>query len=285
MPENPEQLIQPIQIKGVSDYHVHCEYSIDAEGTIAEYCEAALKRDLAEICFTTHYDFDPNSNGRVNFIRIKGEKKPTTIDNLAAYVDEVNQMAEIYYLKGLSVKLGVEIGWHRGCEEEVEKLCDRYHFDYVLCGIHDIDSKCFCCHSTFEDCFDGMSMEDMVGKYFELTNDAVNSNLFHTIAHLGYYIKYGKQYYGDKILTAHEPFIHDTFKNLKKNDISLEINTAAVRHGIGDYYPFMSLINKAKKVGVKVIHLGSDAHKPEQIGYDFEMADSLVPSNITGCEG
>ena len=141
MPDSYENIIEPIHIEGVTDYHCHCNYSIDAEGSIDEYCEAALRRNLAEICFTTHYDFNPESDGRANLIRINGEKMPPTIDNLAPYVDDVYRAAEIYYLKGISVKLGIEIGWHNGCEEEVQKLCDRYQFDYILCGIHEIARK------------------------------------------------------------------------------------------------------------------------------------------------
>ena len=50
------------------DFHAHCEYSIDAEGTIDQYAQAALKAGLSHICFTTHCDLDParlEHDGRV----------------------------------------------------------------------------------------------------------------------------------------------------------------------------------------------------------------------------
>lgn len=276
--------IEPIHIEGVKDYHMHCDYSFDASGTIEEYCESALRRNLAEICFTTHYDNNPNSDGRDRFIRIDGELQPTSIDRLGRYVDDVHAAAEKYYVKGISVKLGVEFGWYRGCEEEALKLKEKYNFDYMLCGIHEIDNISFCSKSDFEKCFADLSLEAMLKKYFMQVKEASDIKLFDTIAHFCYYYKYARKYYGDAIEKAYEPYLDSVFTTLVKNGTELEINTSGIRHGIERYYPNIDIINKAKKAGVKIIHLGSDAHHPTQVGYEFEVAASMVPDTITGCE-
>ena len=57
---------------GVSDFHCHCDFSVDAVGSVDDYCRAALKRGLAEICFTTHYDTNYAINYSDNYIRIDG---------------------------------------------------------------------------------------------------------------------------------------------------------------------------------------------------------------------
>ncbi|MBI5266295.1 MAG: PHP domain-containing protein, partial [candidate division Zixibacteria bacterium] len=114
MADTPE--ITPLSVDNVSDFHVHCDYSIDAVGTIEDYCRAALRRRLAEICFTTHFDANPRSADHANYVRVNGEKLPTTVENLAPYVDHVLRAADEYYPYGLSVKLGVEFGWYDGCE-------------------------------------------------------------------------------------------------------------------------------------------------------------------------
>jgi histidinol phosphatase-like PHP family hydrolase len=46
----------------------------------------------------------------------------------------------------------------------------------------------------------------------------------------------------------------------------------------------MEIINAARRAGVDVIHLGSDAHAPEQVGADFEEASMLVPQIAGGCD-
>jgi len=276
--------IQPLHLTGIVDYHCHCDYSIDAEGSVSDFCQAAVKRNLAEICFTTHYDTNPISDGNSNFINVKGKKVPATPENLKPYVDDVLQAANDFYFEGLSVKLGIEIGWYDGCEENIQKLLDRYPFDYVLCGIHELENICFCCRSSYEKCFERFTPEKAVEKYFQQVQNAARSELFDNIAHLAYYLKYGRQYYGDSLLSAHLPYIEDTFKVLVQHKAGIEINTSAIRHGLDHFYPTVEIINSAKKAGVEIMFLGSDAHKPEQVGFEFEMAASLVPDTDQSCQ-
>jgi histidinol-phosphatase (PHP family) len=271
-------------MEGVVDYHCHCDYSVDATGTIDQFCEAALQRNLAEICFTTHFDANPRTQGDIEYIRVKGQNLPTTVANLAPYVDDVRAAAENFYPRGLSVKLGSEIGWYRGCEETVAELKDRYNFDYILCGIHELDDICFCCQHSYERCFSRYSPHQVAEKYLAEVIAAAKTGLFDTIAHLAYYLRAGLDYYGEAIRNAHQPFLPDTFGALISSDTGLEINTSAFRHGLKNYYPPIEIINAARKAGVFVNDLGSDAHRPDQVGFDFEAAIALVPDMLRGCE-
>ncbi|MBK7141268.1 MAG: histidinol-phosphatase HisJ family protein [bacterium] len=276
--------IQPLHIDGLSDFHVHCDYSIDASGTIEEYCEAALERGLAEICFTTHYDSNPRSDGFANYIRIGGEKKPATPENLAPYVNDVMAAQEKFYPLGLSVKLGLEFGWYPHCEEKVTRIKEWYDFDHLMAGVHEIKDICFCAASTYEQCFANLSMEEAVADYFKQVCDAARSGLFNTVAHLDYYRKYGEQVYGPAIHRAHLPHMDAVFAALTEGRTAIEINTAARRKGLDSYFPSMELINSAKRAGVEITTLGSDAHAPTQVGYDFETAAHLIPQQIGGCD-
>jgi len=275
--------LRPLPMPGASDYHVHCDYSIDAEGTIEEYCEAALRRELSEICFTTHYDANPGSDGKDSQIRVNEKLLQVTPDNLRPYVDHVQQAAIQFYPKGLSVKLGVEIGWFPGCEESTSQLLERYPFDYVLCGVHELDNQCFCCRDKFRERFGDYTIDRIAAAYFEQTKAAIESGLFDCIAHLCYYVKYGAEYFGEQILTVHQPYLPSLFDTLIRHGVGLEVNTSGIRRGSGDYYPMVSVVNAARKAGVAVEKLGSDAHRPEEIGADFEAAAALVPDAIRGC--
>ncbi len=276
--------LEPIHFEGTMDYHVHCDYSIDAVGTIDEYCQAALARNIAEICFTTHYDCNPIGDCRGNFISILGEHKKISIENLKPYVEDVHKASEKFYQRGLSIKLGLEFGWFDNCQETAQKVKDAYNFDYFLCGIHEIENICFCCRSTYEKCFERYSLEQMIEKYFKTAVTASDSKLFDTIAHLEYYIKYAKNYYKDNLDNVYEPYLDELFNSLIASDTTLEINTAGYRHGVNQYYPNVKIINRAKKAGVYIQYLGSDAHRPQDIGFEFEIAAAFVPDRITGTE-
>lgn len=280
MPENYK--ITPLFVTGLADYHCHPDYSFDASGSIDEFCEAARVRNLAEICFTTHFDTNPDSIGdEDNVIVVKGKQLPASVDNMAAYVEDVHRAHDKYYPLGLSVKLGVEVGWYPGCEETVEALKARYDFDHVLCGIHELNNVCFCCRNRFEKCFGAFgSMEAMLEAYFREVAAAARTGLFDCIAHFDYYKKYGEKHYGPELLSGWEPFAAEIFSVLKESGTALEVNTAGLRKGNNDYYPAVRLVNAARKAGASVAFLGSDAHAPNEIGYDFDAASALVPPDI-----
>jgi len=143
------------------------------------------------------------------------------------------------------------MGWYDGCQDLVRQLKDRYNFDYVLCGIHELDNICFCCSNSYEKCFSRLTPEQVAEKYFSQVLAAARTGLFDTIAHLAYYLRAGLDYFGPDIRDAHRPFLPETFDALIASNTAIEINTSALRHGLNGYYPPMEIINAAKKAGVE----------------------------------
>jgi len=281
----PEPIeIERLHIQGLCDYHCHCDYSIDAEGSIEEYCVAAVKRGLSEICFTTHYDSNPVTPAEFNVIRVGGKSLPTSPENMEPYVEHVHKAAEEFYSQTLSVKLGVEVGWHEGVAEEVKRLKELYDFDYVLCGIHELDNICICSRHTYKDIFGRHPAAEIVEKYYAEMNKVIRTGLFDAMAHADYYMRFGRKFYGDGILSLHKPHMEDFFSALMETDTVLEVNTSASRQSVGDCYPQIQIINAARKAGVAVARLGSDAHRPEHVGHEFEAVAHFVPDLLRECE-
>lgn len=267
--------IEPLATPHLTDYHCHCDYSADARGTIDDYCRAAIRRGLSELCFTTHYDTRPDSDMIDCFVRVDGELHRGSPGVLARYVEDVHRAHEEFYPRGLMIKLGVEIGWWEGCEKSTAELLGTYDFDYVLCGIHELGDLNICSRRAPEK-FASLALDDFIRRYYAEAATAARTGLFSALAHLGYYRRYGLGFYGPAIDEAHEPYIGDLFDALKSTGTALEINTSAIRHGLDQYYPPVKIINAAKKAGVQVARLGSDAHAPEQVGLDFDAAAPLV---------
>ncbi len=274
--------IVPLHHAGMADYHCHCDYSFDAIGTIEEYCEAATKRHLAELCFTTHYDCDPLPDGSLkaeNHIRIDGQLRPISAERLGPYCQRVREAHDKFYAEGLSVRLGLEFGWFPGCEEEVVKLKERFDFDYLLCGVHNLDAV------PLEQCYLKFTLEEVAERYFRQAVDVASSGLFDTLAHADYYKRHGLMVYGEAVREAHKPYIEELFAALKTTDTCLEVNTAAMRHGHKEYYPSMDIVNSARSAGVLLKYVGSDAHRPEDVGFDFEAVEAVVPPYTVSNEG
>jgi histidinol-phosphatase (PHP family) len=244
----------------------------------------AIRLGLAEICFTTHWDTSPEGGTDDNVIRVDGKLLPTVPDNLARYVADVRQAHETYYPIGLTVRLGLEYGWYPGCEESIEALKSRYDFDHFLCGIHELDGHCFSCEKCYKKCFADMSVESLVDKYVAAIVEAAESKLFHCIAHLDYIRKYGEAHYGPRLNELLlEKLSEKAFPALATSGTAIEVNTSAIRRKFDDYFPTVKIINSARRAGVDVRFLGSDAHAPEQVGYDFDTAAALVSDWSQAC--
>lgn len=116
-------------------------------------------------------------------------------------------------------------------------------------------------------------MEKYVGEIVA----AASSGLFDCVAHLDYIRKYGHTHYGeelDRLLI--ERGLPPILEALQESGTMLEINTGALRRGFSDYFPSMKIINAAKRAGVGIPFLGSDAHAPNEVGHDFDAASALA---------
>lgn len=258
----------------LADYHVHPDFSFDAEGSIDEYCRAAVEKGISEICFTTHYDTNPILSEKARSIKLNGRLVLNSVENIKGYVDAVRAAREKYFLP--VVKCGIEIGYYPGCEEQISQLFSKYSFDYRLGAIHEVGDFDVCSKKHFERNHANVKIEDLADNYFALVRQAVETGLFDAIAHLDVYKKYGLQYYGDPLLTVHRGRVESVFEAMVRTETGLEINTSALRKGHKEYYPSMDLVNAARKKGVRIVAIGSDAHRPEELGYDFETAIAIA---------
>ncbi len=263
-------------VEMAADNHIHPNYSIDAKGTLEEFCESAVSKMILEICFTTHYDVDPRHIDKEGLIVINGTKEKISDEALQVYFDHIREVHQDFGLLGLMVRGGLEFGWFDGCEKEVERIRQKFPLEYTICGVHSIRDKCVCCNDSASNLFKELTLEQLADEYFEKLDNAAATGAFDCLAHLDVYRKYGLEYYGDEILTIHRGRIEKVFKTMIKNKVGYEINTSAIRHGLPEYYPTMEIVNLAREMGVMLRSCGSDAHSPEQLGLDFEVASSMA---------
>jgi len=268
----------------MADYHIHPDFSVDAVGSIDDYCRAALEKGLVEICFTTHYDANPTGSEGDRRMRVDGKIVPLSFDTVGRYVDTVNAVQGEYFAQGLEVRCGIEVGYYPGCEEHIRELFQKFPFHYKLAAIHEIEDICLCCQNQIETCFSRFPMEEMANQYFVLMEQAVESRLFDAVAHFDVYKKYGLQYYGEEILKVHRGRVEPVFAAMARAEVGLEINTSALRKGHVEYYPTMEIVNLARQAGVHIAAIGSDAHSPDEVGFDFEAAAGIAYELFPYCD-
>jgi histidinol-phosphatase (PHP family) len=61
------------------------------------------------------------------------------------------------------------------------------------------------------------------------------------------------------------------------SDIAVEVSTAGLRKPAGEIYPAPAFLSMCLEAG-RPVALSSDAHLPEQLGWEYERALSLLES-------
>ncbi|MEO0128991.1 MAG: histidinol-phosphatase [candidate division WOR-3 bacterium] len=245
------------------DYHIHTGHSIDADGSLRDYCEKALSLGLKEICFTNHCELDKERND--NLIRFNGEIKPIGNKSLLELQNEIFNLREHYRSKGLNIKFGIEVGFFDGVEERLKEVIKGLSLDYLLAGVHCLDHICIDSSRECNHYFEKHSAEVLLDKYFSTMKLLLSSKLFDAVAHFDVYKKYGLNFYGEKIKKFNCEYVYQIFRLMAEYETGLEINTAGLRRN-NEFYPSPELIKLAKDAGVEIITIGSDAHKVEDLG-------------------
>jgi histidinol-phosphatase (PHP family) len=260
------------------DYHVHPGYSIDAEPSgIDEYCSKAFALGLKEVCFTTHLEIDPQRRHLDWFVRIGQRTVP--MENLAwldVYFMDIEKAQRKWSSCGLNIKAGLEVGYDLGLEKTIERVVTGYPFDFVLGSVHCLEHQAISSKKESSIYFPGRQMDAVVGEYFKILCEAVNSGLFDCIAHLDLYRRHGRHYWGDDILHAHEKYAEPLLMAIAARGMSLEVNTSGFRRGLNDFHPSRNIIELAVSSGVRQFTLGSDAHRLTELGLGLEDALELL---------
>jgi histidinol-phosphatase (PHP family) len=257
------------------DLHVHCDYSIDAEGSVDEYARAALGSGLSHICFTTHCDLDPDRRHHDGRVKLNGEIVDVTSDWLQSYVDEVTAAQRAYAGDGLTILCGLEIGYVPGIERMIEDVIASQVFDFVLGGIHTLSGIDIVSPREAGEYFKSRTPRQVCEEYFDYVEQAIASGLFDCIAHIDIYKRCGLDFYGDSLNVAHRGLIEKSLSGIGQNGMSLEINSGGLRKGLVWPYPSPDILKAAKDAGVTHLTVGSDCHRPEDIGSGLDRCLEL----------
>lgn len=243
------------------DYHIHTRRCGHAAGEMEAYVREAHRKGLREIGFSDHipmYFFSPEE-------REPGIAMPE--EELPQYVADVRKLQERY--APFPVKLGIEADFTPGMEGKLKSILSQYDFDYVLGSIHFLDGWGFDNDKYIEE-YERRDIGAIYEQYFHTLQLAAGSGLFDSLAHPDLIKKFGFRPAGD-IGYLYE----QTVKTIAEADICVEVNLAGLRAPAAEIYPALPFLQLCYKFRVPVT-LGSDAHKPEQVGAGFEMAVQLL---------
>ncbi|BBG66601.1 histidinol-phosphatase [Hydrogenimonas sp.] len=241
--------------KRVIDLHNHTSRCNHAEGTIDDYIEKAISEGIDIFGFSDHapMDFDPRY--RMGF------------DEMRAYEEEV-LLAKERYKERIDIRLAYEVDYLPG---HIDERVLKADVDYLIGSVHFIDRWGFD-NPEFIGKYAGADIDTIWQDYFDLVESMADYGKFDIVGHLDlikvfkYVPKTDVRLIAQKAMDA-----------IKRADMAIEINAAGFRKPIGEQYPSRELLEMAFERDIPVT-FGSDAHKPEQVGYKKDEIAAFAAS-------
>ena len=244
----------------IADLHVHSDFSGDSKAMMKSMLERGIELGLKKICFTDHMDYDYPHKGGISFMF---DPEP--------YVNMLLLLKE-QYKNRIEILIGIELGLQPQILEHVQKLMKEYSFDFVIGSTHVVDYVDPYLPIYWESC----TREEGIRNYFRTIIDNCRrfQDFFQVYGHLDYIIRYVPTADGKKVDYSYEKYrelLDEALLTILECQKGIEINTAGLKYGLGYAHPKTEVLKRYRELGGELITIGSDAHKPEDLCYDFHL--------------
>src|SRR5271167_4705166 len=252
----------------LTDYHVHLRHD-EAEATAQSsftaanaerYREAADERGIAELGVSEHVHRFRDA--------LQVWRHPWwqtyALDDLDAYCAFVREETDL--------RLGIEADFIPGREDRMANLLDGRPWDYVVGSVHFLGDYALDTHEY--SVWDTVRGPDEVWRrYFQTLGEAARSGLYDILAHPDLVKVWGSERplpEGDL-----RRFYELAMDGIAESGVAVEVSTAGLRKRVAELYPAPAFLAMCLEAGAPVA-LSSDAHRPEDVGADYDRALELL---------
>ena len=257
----------------LSDYHTHSRRCGHALGEIEDYVKVAIDKNLNEIGISDHFPLgavfdDPQ-------ITKLFKKASMEVEGFPKYIKEIKGLKEKYKDK-ISVRISTEVSFYtpgKALSRQKEVLKPFIDdMDYIIGAVHNIkwheSPVIFMNPNEGSNILREYGEDKIILEYVNKLIKLVDTNFFDVIAHFDFYRilfppnnpKYS-QYVWQKLLNL--------LDKIKNKGMAIEINTSGFLKEIGSQYPDDEIIKEIIQRDIPLL-TGSDAHRPDYVGYMFE---------------
>ncbi|ERR1022692_885743 len=252
----------------LTDYHLHLRPDeLDAtpaeyftQANVARYRDAAGERHISELGVSEHiYRFEQALD--VWQHPLWREFAHDDLDEYCRFVREETDL-----------RLGIEADFIPGAEDRIANLLQERDFDYVVGSVHFLAD-----HALDMDDYSvwgsGRSAEEIWRAYFLALGEAARSGLFDILAHPDLVKVWGRDRplpEGD-LRRYYEPAV----EAIAESNVAVEVSTAGLRKRAQEIYPSQAFLSMCVEANAPIA-LSSDAHRPEEVGADYNQALELL---------
>jgi histidinol-phosphatase (PHP family) len=254
----------------LTDYHLHLRTD-ERENTperfftpanVERYREAAEERGITELGVAEHiYRFTAALE-----IWQHPFWREFTHDDLDDYCGFVREETDL--------RLGIEMDFIPGREDRIANVLDGREWDFVVGSVHFLRD-----HSLDTEDYSvwgaGESAEKIWRRYFETVAESARSGLYDIIAHPDLVKVWGRS--APRPDTDLRRYYEPTVEAFLDAGVAVELSTAGWRKPVAEQYPSVPFLEMLVDAGCPLA-LSSDAHQPDQVGFEYERAVELLES-------
>jgi histidinol-phosphatase (PHP family) len=254
----------------LTDYHLHLRTD-ERENTperfftpanVERYREAAEERGITELGVAEHiYRFTAALE-----IWQHPFWREFTHDDLDDYCGFVREQTDL--------RLGIEMDFIPGREDRIANVLDGREWDFVVGSVHFLRD-----HSLDTEDYSvwgaGESAEKIWRRYFETVAESARSGLYDIIAHPDLVKVWGRS--APRPDTDLRRYYEPTVEAFLDAGVAVELSTAGWRKPVAEQYPSVPFLEMLVDAGCPLA-LSSDAHQPDQVGFEYERAVELLES-------
>lgn len=236
----------------IFDTHIHTHFSSDSKMSLAQAMEKARLLDIGLI-ITEHMDL--------------------AYPEPEAFVFDVNQyLGEYAEYRGDRLLLGIEVGMRQDCLEESCKIIQSYPFDYVIGSIHVIENI----DIYYEIFYKKRSKQEVYGHYFDAMARCLECyDCIDSLGHIDYIARYARYPDAEIHYNQFSQEIDKVLTILAHQQKAIEINTRRLSDP-AIVKALLPIYKRFYELGGRMATIGSDAHKPEDVGRDLKTAIEIA---------
>ena len=234
------------------DTHMHTTFSTDSRMTLDEAEKKGKELNLG-IILTEHMDLAYPEPEAFTF---------NIDDYFATYGDRRSDI----------LLLGIEIGMREDCVDANRIMATSHPFDFVIGSIHVIENLDIYQKSFYH----SRTKEDVYHQYFDSMIGCLQQyDFIDSLGHIDYICRYARFDDPELYYFDFQTDIDLVLSTLAQRDQALEINTRRL------YLPdtkesLLPVYHRFRELGGNYVTIGSDAHKPQDIGKDLDIAFEIA---------
>ncbi|MCY0877081.1 MAG: histidinol-phosphatase [Firmicutes bacterium] len=243
----------------LTDYHTHTERGPYTVEWLTQFLDKAKQGQIAEYGVSEHaYRFKQAASLLDN---------PWTRERRTEDLDQYFEMVQEARRAGHHVKFGIELDYVPGSEKELARFIESYPFDYIIGSVHWLGDFGFDL-LEMKSQWENRDVEKTYSEYFSILTQMVESRLFDFVGHADVIKVFGYEPTNEAFLRSWYERMAETFA---RYDSVIEVSTAGLRKPVGKMYPAPDFLRACRAANVPIL-LNSDAHRPEDVGADYDIA-------------